>query len=127
MTPQDKDTLIQLLDRLSAGDLATLRSFAEFLASRGAGAPPLVAPAPAQPIPVPEPEPIARPQNEKVVAAVKRLSKTYFMLDKKEMLSVTSDLMTQHLVQGREAAEVIDEMEALFRESYDKLCGESDA
>ena len=67
---------------------------------------------------IPEPEVIPRPQDEKVVAAVKRLSKTYFMLDKKKMLGVTSDLVTQHLLHGRDALEVIDELERVFEENY---------
>ena len=71
-----------------------------------------------------KPEAIARPEGEKVVAAVKRLSKTYYMLDKKQMLGATSDLVTQHLLQGRDAVDVIDELESLFAQHYRKLKGE---
>jgi hypothetical protein len=31
--------------------------------------------------------------------------------------------MTQHIVQGREAIEVIEELEILFRSHYEKLAG----
>jgi hypothetical protein len=37
------------------------------------------------------------------------------------MLGATSDLVTQHVVQGREAAEVIDELETLFADHYRAL------
>jgi hypothetical protein len=55
-----------------------------------------------------------------VVAAIKRLSQTYFMLDKTRMLGHTSGLMTQHIMAGREAREVIDELEAIFRREYEE-------
>lgn len=124
MSPQQKDALITLLDQLSATDLEALTRFAEFLLSRDTAANvttvvPVVTATPE----IPEPNPIPRPDNEKVVAAVKRLSQTYFMLDKKEMLSVTSDLMTQHILHGRDAAAVIDELESLFEQRYRRLAG----
>ena len=59
--------------------------------------------------------------QERVVAAVKRLSKTYFMLDKSKMLGATSDLVTQHIMQGREASDVIDELEQVFIDQYQRL------
>lgn len=127
MTPQQKDALVTLLEQLPPNDLEAVTRFAEFLLSRGAGVPAIagnaaqVADAPAE---LPEPKPIPRPDNEKVVAAVKRLSQTYFMLDKKEMLGVTSDLVTQHILHGREAGEVIDELENLFEQRYRRLAGD---
>ncbi len=123
MTPEQKDAFIGLVESLSAVDQAALVRFAEFLSSQPAGTaanPPLAATA-SVPLETPDPEPIPRPGDEKVVAAVKRLSKTYFMLDKKKMLGVTSDLVTQHVLQGRDAAEVIDELEDLFRQQYHRL------
>ena len=59
--------------------------------------------------------------QESVVQAVKRLSETYPMLDKGKMLGETADLVAQHIVQGRDAAEVIDELERVFRRFYDEL------
>ena len=59
-----------------------------------------------------------------MVAAVKRLSRTYYMLDKKKMLGVTSDLVTQHLLQGRDSSDVIDELEAIFEQQYRQLRGD---
>ncbi len=117
MERDEAEAILSVLEQLSAADRAAVRSFAEFLLHQGRGAfPPRTVPAI-----VPEPEPIPRPDNEKVVAAVKRLSKTYFMLDKTKMLGVTSELVIQHIVQGRDAAEVIDELERVFETHYREL------
>ena len=61
---------------------------------------------------------IARPQKESVVAALKRLNLTYPMIEKKLVFHEASSLMTDHIMQGREAIEVIDELEALFEKTY---------
>jgi len=114
--PQEK--IIGVFENLSPADQAAVLSFAEFLLSRAATA--KAVPAVAVEIP-PEPELGPRPQDEKVVAAIKRLSKAYYMLDKSKMLGVTSDLMTQHVLQGREAVAVIDELEQVFAEHYRQL------
>jgi len=70
------------------------------------------------------PEEITRPDTESVVVAVKRLSATYPMLDKDKLLNETASLVTQNLIQGRDAAEVIDELEVIFRKEYDILVEE---
>ncbi len=123
MTPEQKDAFFSLLEGLSSADQAAVISFAEFLSSRGASFPLPVSvhSEPELPVEIPEPDSIPRPQDEKVVAAVKRLSKTYFMLDKMAMLGETSDLVTQHIIQGRDVVEVIDELEALFIQKYQSL------
>ena len=56
-----------------------------------------------------------------MVVAIKRLRATYPMLDPAKLLNETHDLMTQHVMQGRKAAEVIDELEVLFRRYYEQL------
>jgi hypothetical protein len=119
MERDQAEAMLSVLEQLSAADRAAVRSFAEFLLHR-AGAAPATRATPAVAV-VPEPEPIPRPDNEKVVAAVKRLSKTYFMLDKTKMLGVTSELVIQHIVQGRDAVEVIDELERVFETHYREL------
>jgi len=43
------------------------------------------------------------------------------MLNKDTMLHETSGLVAQHLIQGRAAREVIDELEAIFRRHFDDL------
>ena len=67
-----------------------------------------------------EPVNLPRPENESVVAAIRRLSKSYRMLDKSDMLHETSDLMSSHVLKGRPAEEVIDELEVLFLRHYEK-------
>ena len=42
------------------------------------------------------------------------------MLDKSLLLNETSALMTQHVMQGKDAVEVIDELELLFRRVYEE-------
>ena len=74
---------------------------------------------------VPLPEDILRPDNESVVVAVKRLSATYPMLNKDKLLNETASLVSQNLIQGRDAVEVIDELEVIFRKEYDILVDET--
>jgi hypothetical protein len=112
--------LLDLFRALDAADRATLLSFAEFLRSRGGRQ---AVPAPPPPREIPAPRDIPRPAEESVVKAVKRLSETYPMLDKSRILGETSDLVAQHIVQGRDAKEVIDELERVFRRFYDELAG----
>lgn len=112
---QEHRQLLDIYKRLQPADRQSLLSFAEFLATRK----PAGESAPAEALPVPLDTP--RPPAESVVAAIKRLSASYFMLDAPELLHETSSLMTQHVMQGREAAGVIDELEALFERSYRQL------
>jgi hypothetical protein len=114
MSRKQREKIIGVLDSLSPSDQAAVLSFAEFLLSRTV----IAQAVPAAAVEMPEPELGPRPQNEKVVAAIKRLSKAYYMLDKSKMLGVTSDLVTQHILQGREAVEVIDELEQVFADHY---------
>jgi hypothetical protein len=111
MMADHKDRLAEILTRLDEADRESVLAFAEFLASRK--------PSGAQPAPVAEPEPIPRPQRESVVAALRRLSETYHMLDKSTVLHESSGLMSQHIMQGRDAVEVIDELEVVFRRHYE--------
>ncbi len=110
---EDKKKLARIVSSLSAPQRATLLEFAEFLLSRTGSVK-----QPGQTVPVQEPEPIPRPEKETVINAIKRLSKTYTMLDKAKLLNHTSSLMSQHIIHGRAAAEVIDELEKVFAEYY---------
>lgn len=118
MTSPDAQ-LLAIWRHLGAGDRASLLAFAEFLQQRGA--PPEPQPAAPPMADIPEPEEIERPAGESVVAALKRLSKTYPMLNKSEMLSATSELVATHIMQGTEAAAVIDQLEEIFSEHYRQL------
>jgi len=66
------------------------------------------------------PAAIARPEEESVIAAIKRLKKTYYMLDTDGLLDETSSLMGQHILRGREASAVINELQSLFEAKYKK-------
>lgn len=70
---------------------------------------------------IPEPQLVERPQSETVVAAIKRLTASYPMLDRDKLFNETSMLMSQHVMQGREAEQVIDDLEALFKQHYELL------
>ncbi len=107
------DTLVKLFTQLNPDAQASLIQFAEFLSSRSEN---LLAISP-QEIPT-EPLAIPRPAEETVISAIKRLSNTYPMLDSDKLLHETAQYMTQHIMQGRLAADVIDDLEELFRNSY---------
>jgi hypothetical protein len=96
--------------RLSVDDQATVLAFAEFLQARSGDK------AAAE---IQQPLDIKPRENESVVAAIKRLAATYPMLDKAKMLGHTSELMTQHVIQGRDKKEVITELESVFRSQYE--------
>ena len=121
MDQQQQEKILGVFGKLSAADRDAVTSFAEFLLSRSGSRVTASSPVPAVSAAIPEPESLPRPAEERVVAAVKRLSKTYFMLDKSKMLGATSDLVTQHIMQGREAAEIIDELEQVFTDQYQQL------
>ena len=121
MKETQQEKILSVLSRLSPADQATVTSFAEFLLSRTVARGEAPASAPLRAGKIPEPKLTPRPEGEGVVAAVKRLSKAYFMLDKSKMLGVTSELVSQHVLHGREAGEIIDELEALFADHYQQL------
>jgi hypothetical protein len=110
--------LTELFRQLTAGDQLTILAFAEFLASRRPAGAVAVS---KEPVVIPEPEAIERPVEESVVGALKRLSKTYHMLDKTEMLGATSDLVASNIMQGTDPVEVIDQLEDIFRSLYENL------
>jgi hypothetical protein len=109
----DQRKLLKLFKGLDKKDQAVLITFAEFLHKRESS---------------PngdddqelshDPIHVERPEDESVVAAIKRLTSSYHMLDTSVLLTETSSLMTSHLIHGRSAPEVIDELEALFNQEY---------
>lgn len=76
---------------------------------------------------IPKPQFIERPENERVVDALKRLAAVYPMLEKKKLLDKASTLVAQHVMFGKPAKDVIDEIEKLFAEAYDKFVSEQRA
>ena len=112
MTKIEKQ-LVGLFQELSKQEQQTLLSFAKFLASNGEGA--------AEKSVISDtPLGIERPKEEKVVAAIKRLSANYPMINKSGVLDEAANLMTQHMLHGRKALEVIDELEDIFLKHYEK-------
>lgn len=106
--------LLALFKRLEASDRETLLAFAEFLSQRSPGEDLLD-------ILLAKPQIIPRPEVESVVGAIKRLSASYPMLDKPELLNKASAIMTKHVMQGHEAELAINELESLFLEFYEEL------
>ncbi len=102
--------LREILGVLPEAQAQALLDYAEFLAVQH-GEPPVAV----------ERLDIPRPASESVVKAIQRLGATYPMLDRSKMLNETSVLMAQHVMQGRDAVAVIDELEVLFRRQYEKF------
>ncbi len=122
MADETQKRLIEILQRLPTAQAAALLEFAEFLLLRhGSDSAEESRSAPA--VEIPAPLDIPRPAEESVVKAVKRLRATYPMLDARKLLNETSALMTQHVIQGRDKIEVIEELEILFRAHYELLVG----
>lgn len=107
-------SLIKIFESLDAERQTSLLEFAEFLQSKGN----LVVKEVGAPVEIP------RPEKETVVGAIKRLKQTYPMIDSMKVFSSASELMTDHMVKGRDAVEVIDEMEKIFEDFYSKILRE---
>ena len=112
--------LIRVFTALDDQDKASLMAFAEFLRARAAETEPEAAGPP------PEPKRIPRPRKESVVGAIKRLSDTYYMLDRSALLTETSSLMTSHVMRGREASNVIDDLETMFARQFEEFISSAD-
>ena len=112
-SPEER-RLTRVFRTLDPANRRTLLAFADFLAQDQAPAVEGLAPdrLPEEPVDIP------RPPEESVIAAIRRLGLCYPMLDRQPMLHETSALVSAHMLQGRAAAEVIDELEALFTRHY---------
>ena len=104
--------LLAVFRALAASDRHALQAYAEFLAVRSGTIGTESAEEPLQPAP--------RPQDESVVMAIRRLTRSYPMLDRRKLIGQTSQLMAEHALQGRAAAEVITELEVVFETHYRK-------
>jgi len=109
----DADRLRAIYEALDEGRQQSLLEFAEFLQQRSGAV--------VEQAEIGEPEDIPRPDDETVVGAIKRLKQTYPMIESMSVFSSASSLMTEHMVQGRDAVEVIDEMEVIFERAYIEL------
>jgi len=108
-----KNKLLKNFSKLSEQDKDSLASYAEFLATRENTMNSSVQE-------ISEPLDIPPPENESVIKAIKRLSATYPMLDKSILLNEISSHMTQHLIRGVAATEVIKNLENAFKNEFKK-------
>jgi len=109
---RDSKRLLSIFRSLSESRQQALLEYAEFLAGKE-GAEIAAAP-PTEPLDIP------RPEKENVVKAIQRLTKTYPMLERNEIFHEASAQMTRHLIHGVPAIEVIDELERIFAQQYQK-------
>ncbi len=112
-----KSDLLKLFNNLTDIDQLSLLEFAEFLEYKATLKP-------KEKIPVPPLKNIPRPEKESVFKAIKRLSECYYMINKDKLMNETSNLMMEHTLRGKSAEAVIDELEALFENHYQKLLDE---
>jgi len=109
--------LIKLFKSFDSNTKETLIAFAEFLQAR---ATPIEDSKKEESQVASQPLDIPRPEVESVIQAIKRLTATYPMVNKEDILHPISGLMTSHIMQGKKAAEVIDKLENLFENEYKK-------
>lgn len=108
---QSRRKLLEAWGELNDAGKENLRLYAEFLLQRQRGE--------VTPEPVPsEPLPIPRPETESAVAALKRLKKTYPMIDADQGLLAEASQLLMLKVMGTPDPEVIDRMETLFQQRY---------
>ena len=112
--------LLEIFRDLNNDSRDSLLAFAEFLLSRQ---PPDQQ---TSPVAVPEqPLDIPRPDEESVVAAIRRLRQTYPMIARSLVFNRSSELMSSHIIAGRDIEDVIDDLEELFLGHYQQR-GEAD-
>jgi len=111
--------LIKLFKSLDTSNKEAFIAFGEFLQSRASGVI-----TDNKDTVVSEPVDIPRPEEESVIKAIKRLSATYPMVDKENILHPISDLMTSHMISGRLAPDVIDDLQEVFLNEYKSLKNE---
>lgn len=110
--------LSQIIAKLNAKSCDSLLDFAEFLLAKQL---PEEGPSAVEQL---EPCLETPPENESVIAAVKRLQRSYHMLDTNLLFNKTSSLVTSNLLGGRDAPEVIAELETTFAEAYQQYIEE---
>lgn len=109
--PGDQQQLLAFYSSLSPEKQQQLLEFAEFLTQRDSPK------AAVNEIPQ-EVVDLPRPEEETVIAAMRRLRATYPALDTDGLLDQASILMSAHVLQGQSAVQVIDKLEILFKEAH---------
>jgi len=105
----DEKALLELFGRLSPPQQEKLMTFAGLLARE------------ASPARRRRPRRGVRPAGETVAKAIRRLARTYPMLDRRRLMPEACNLMAQHALHGRVAVEVIDELEAVFEKHHEQF------
>ena len=67
-----------------------------------------------------DPRVLPGPAGETVTMAIRRLARSYPMLERRRLMGEASRLMAQHALEGRAAAEIIAELETVFARHYDE-------
>lgn len=106
----EETRLLDLFGRLEQEQQDNLIAFAEFLAGSASGE-----------VAGSEPLVIPRPAGESVTMAIRRLVRAYPMLDRRPLMVEASQFMAQHALESRPAAEVIDELEKVFAQHYQRM------
>jgi hypothetical protein len=106
MTP-DEEALVRLFRAMDRQRRSSLLDFARFLSA-------LAEAERSRTTLVPQP----RPDKEAVVQAIKRLNKTYPMLPRHRLAPRVEQLLAEHMVDARDAAKVIEELESFYAEQY---------
>lgn len=119
MTENEK-RILAALERLDEQQQQQLVDYAEFLAARAGGDPPAPAAAAtaAEPAAPEEPQPEEPAPDEGPVKAIKRLRRTYPMLDAKNLLDETTTIMSKRYLQDKPEGQVIEELEEVFERHY---------
>lgn len=111
-TDRERQRLLSAWRQLDAEDRRNVRLFAEFLVQRQTACDEVAHPPPSEPLP------IAKPDGETAVKALKRLKKTYPMIETDLTLLEQASQVLMQKVMGSADVEVISRLEALFSDRY---------
>ncbi|MBF0159780.1 MAG: Crp/Fnr family transcriptional regulator [Magnetococcales bacterium] len=111
------DQLLVLWHQLQPQQQSCLLRYARFLVQEQQQPPESVASSP-EPAAISTPLAIERPQQESVVHALKRLKRTYPMIEADMALLNRASQMLMQKVLGTPDKEIIDQMEQLFQQCY---------
>ncbi len=112
MSDDVEHALLKAFRQMTPTARGMLVEFADYLSRRHPAAVPPVSDQPLQ---------MQRPVEESVIEAIRRLSKTYPMIESGNVFSEATALMARHVMGQQAAVEVIDELEAMFEARYDDL------
>lgn len=114
---REERTLSKIYKALDSNHRQTLLSFANFLVQQQEeqSATPQEKTVDLKPLNIP------RPKKESVIKAIRRLSANYPMIDTDTLFDSISKLMTSHIMEGRSAEVVIDDLQVLFKKQYTEL------